>query len=43
MAQRLRRERKTYAMQRMAAAISRAIESDLPAEKDRAALRRGVW
>ena len=36
-------ERKNYAMLRMIAAISRAIDSDVPAEKDRAARWAAAW
>ena len=43
MTRRLRKEMKAYAMLRMAAAISRAIESDTPAEKTRAARWAAAW
>jgi len=36
-------ERKAYAMLRMAEAIGRAIASNLPAEKDRAARWAAAW
>jgi hypothetical protein len=36
-------ERKSYAMLRMIAAIGRAIASDQPAEKDRAARWAAAW
>ena len=36
-------ERKNYAMLRMISAISRAIDSDVPAEKDRAARWAAAW
>lgn len=36
-------KRKTYAMLRMAEAIGRAIASDLPADKDRAARWAAAW
>ncbi|WP_143167604.1 hypothetical protein [Massilia sp. CF038] len=38
-----RKERKAYAMQRMAEAISRAIDADLPAEQDKAARWAAAW
>lgn len=38
-----RKERKSYAMLRMAAAIGRAIKSELPAEKNRAARWAAAW
>lgn len=40
---RKRKERKTYAMLRMVAAIGRAIASPTPAEKDRAARWAAAW
>jgi hypothetical protein len=43
MKRRIRYERKIYAMLRMAEAIGRAIASDLPAEKDRAARWAAAW
>ena len=43
MAQRLRKDRKTYAMLRMAEAIGRAIASDSAAAKDRAARWAAAW
>ena len=43
MTQRLRKETKAYAMRRMAAAISRAIDSDTSAEKTRAARWAAAW
>jgi hypothetical protein len=43
MKQRIRKERKTYAMLRMIAAIGRAIASTAPADKDRAARWAAAW
>jgi hypothetical protein len=43
MKQRIRKERKNYAMLRMAEAIGRAIDSELPADKDRAARWAAAW
>jgi hypothetical protein len=40
---RKRKERKTYAMLRMVAAIGRAIQSPTAAEKDRAARWAAAW
>jgi hypothetical protein len=40
---RVRKERKTYAMLRMVEAIGRAIDSELPADKDRAARWAAAW
>ena len=40
---RIRKERKSYAMSRMAEAIGRAIKSATPAEKDRAARWAAAW
>lgn len=39
----IKSDRKNYAMLRMIAAISRAIDSDVPAEKDRAARWAAAW
>lgn len=36
-------DRKNYAMLRMIAAISRAIDAEVPAEKDRAARWAAAW
>ena len=43
MKQRVRKERKTYAMLRMVAAISRAIDSGSAVEKNRAARWASAW
>lgn len=43
MKQRIRKERKTYAMLRMVRAIGRAIHSTTPADKDRAARWASAW
>lgn len=43
MKQRIRKERKTYAMLRMAAAIRRAIDSPSPSQKDKAARWAAAW
>ncbi len=43
MKQRVRKERKIYAMLRMAQAIGRAIESPSSAEKDKAARWAAAW
>ncbi len=43
MKHRLRKERKSYAMLRMAEAIGRAIHSDSPADKDKAARWAAAW
>jgi hypothetical protein len=43
MKQRIRKERKNYAMLRMVGAINRAIVSPAPAEKDRAARWAAAW
>lgn len=39
----IRKERKTYAMLRMVEAIGRAIDSELPADKDKAARWAAAW
>ncbi len=39
----VKRERKAYAMMRMAEAIGRAIDTDIPAEKDKAARWAAAW
>ena len=43
MSRRIGLEKKAYAMQRMAQAIGRAIESDANADKDKAARWAGAW
>ncbi len=43
MKQRYRKEKKTYAMLRMVEAIGRAIDSESPAAKDRAARWAAAW
>ncbi|HEY0065384.1 MAG TPA: hypothetical protein VGC21_24925 [Telluria sp.] len=39
----VKQERKNYAMLRMAEAIERAIDSELPADKDKAARWAAAW
>lgn len=43
MTHRVRKERKSYAMLRMVEAIGRAIRSESPADKDRAARWAAAW
>lgn len=43
MKQRYRKERKNYAMFRMIEAIERAIDSETPADKDKAARWAAAW